>query len=58
MLLLCLEKEIFDDEKFPLLYQAYMLHNEHFSIVNDDPAERKADFRVEKRDNTRVGMFH
>ena len=55
---LCLEDEIIDDEEFILLYEAYMPQNPSFphssygkfSIVNKDPAECKADFRVEKGD--------
>ena len=49
-----------DDEEFILLYEACMPQNASyrmqnasygkFSIVNKDPAERKADFRVEKGD--------
>ena len=58
MLTLCLEKEIIDDEEFILLYEEYMPQNppfphswyETFSLVNKDPAECKADFRVQKRD--------
>ena len=55
---LCLEDEIIDEEEFILLYDAYMPQNPSFphssygkfSIVNKDPAECKADFRVEKGD--------
>ncbi|XP_074634541.1 uncharacterized protein LOC141893070 [Acropora palmata] len=55
---LCLEDEIIDDEEFILLYEACMPQNPSFphssygkfSIVNKDPAECKADFRVEKGD--------
>ena len=58
MLCLCLIEEIIDEEEFALLYEAYRLSNlplphsanAKFSLVNKDPAEGKADFRVEKRD--------
>ena len=58
MLCLCLIEEIIDEEEFVLLYEAYRPSNlpfphsanEKFSLVNKDPAEGKADFRVEKRD--------
>ena len=58
MLCLCLIEEIIDEEEFVLLYEAYrpsnlpLPHsaNAKFSLVNKDPAEGKADFRVEKRD--------
>lgn len=58
MLCLCLIEEIIGDEEFVLLYEAHRLSNlpfphsafEKFCLVNKDPAERKADFRVEKRD--------
>ena len=58
MLCLCLIEEIIDGEEFVLLYKAYRLSNlsyphsanEKFSLANKDPAECKADFRVEKRD--------
>ena len=57
MLCLCLIEEIIDEEEFVLLYEAYRPSNlpfphsanAQFSIVNKDPAEGKADFRVEKR---------
>ena len=46
------------EEEFVLLYEAHRLSNlpfpqsayEKFSLANKDPAECKADFRVEKRD--------
>ena len=58
MLCLCLIEEIIDEEEFVLLCEAYRLSNlpfphsanEKFSLVNKDPCEGKADFRVEKRD--------
>ena len=58
ILCLCLIEEIIDEEEFVLLYEAYKPSNlpfphsanEKFSLVNKDPAEGKADFRVEKRD--------
>ena len=58
MLLLCLEEEMIDDEEFALLYEEYTPRNppfpyssyDNFSFVNKDPAECKADFRVEKGD--------
>ena len=58
MLCLCLIEEIIDEEEFVLLYEAYrpsnlpLPHsaNAKFSLMNKDPAEGKADFRVEKRD--------
>lgn len=58
MLCLCLIEEIIDEEEFVLLYEAYRASNlpfphsayEKFSLANKDPAECKADFRVEKRD--------
>ena len=58
MLCLCLVEEITDEEEFVLLYDTYRPRNlpfphsayEKFSLANKDPAECKADFRVEKRD--------
>ena len=58
ILLLCLEEEIIDKEEFILLYEEYTLQNssiphtayENFSLVNNDPAECKVYFRVEKAD--------
>ena len=58
MLCLCLIEEIMVEEEFVLLYEAYRPSNlpfphsayEKFSLANKDPAECKADFRVEKRD--------
>ena len=58
MLCVCVIKEIIDEEEFALLYEAYRPSNlpfphsayENFSFANKDPAECKADFRVEKRD--------
>ena len=58
MLYLCLIEGIIDGEKFVLLYEANRPSNlpfphsanAKFSLVNKDPAEGKADFRVEKRD--------
>ena len=58
ILCLCLTEEIIDEEDFVLLYKAYRpsnlpfphLANAKFSLVNKDPAEGKAEFRVEKRD--------
>ena len=58
VLCLCLMEEIIDEEEFVLLYEAYRPSNlpfphsayEKFSLANKDPAECKADFRVEKRD--------
>ena len=58
MLCLCLIEEIIDEEEFVLLYEAYGPSNlpfphsayEKVSLANKDPAECKADFRVEKRD--------
>ena len=46
------------EEEFVLLYEAYRPSNlpflhpayERFSLANKDPAECKAEFRVEKRD--------
>ena len=54
MLCLCLIEEIIDEEKFVLLYEAYRPSNLPFSHSayeksRKDPAECKADFRVEKR---------
>ena len=56
MLLFCLEEEIIDDEEFPILYEEYTPQNlpfphfqyETFPLLKKDPAECKADFRVEK----------
>ena len=58
MFCLCLIEGIIDEEEFVLLYEAYRPSNlpfphsanAKFSLVNKDPAEGKADFRVEKRD--------
>ena len=60
MLCLCLIEEIIDEEEFVLLYKAHRPSNlpfphsansnEKVSLANKDPAEGKADFRVEKRD--------
>ena len=58
MLYLCLIEGIIDGEKFVLLYEANrpsnlpLTHsaNAKFSLVNKDPAEGKANFRVENRD--------
>ena len=58
MLCLGLVEEIIDEEEFVLLYDTYRPRNlpfphsayEKFSLANKDPAECKADFRVEKRD--------
>ena len=56
MLCLCLTEKTIDEEEFGLLYEAYRPSNlphsayEKFSLTNKDPAECKADFRVEKRD--------
>ena len=58
MLCLCLVEEIIDKEEFVLLYDTCRPRNlpfphsayEKFSLANKDPAECKADFRVEKRD--------
>ena len=58
MLCLCLIGEIIVEEEFVLLYEAYRPSNlpfphsayEKLSLANKDPAECKADFRVEKRD--------
>ena len=58
MLCLCLIEEIIDKEEFVLLCGAYRPSNlplphsaiAKFSLVNKDPAEGKANFRVEKRD--------
>ena len=59
MLCLCLIEEIIDEEEFVLLYEAHRSSNipfpysanvnEKVSLANKDPAEGKADFRVEKR---------
>ena len=56
MLCLCLIEELIDEEEFALLYEAYGPSNlasphsvnEQFSLANKDPAEGKADFRVER----------
>ena len=53
---LCLIEEIIDEEEFVLLYEAYRPSNlpfahsayEKLSLANKDPAESKADFRVER----------
>ena len=58
MLCLCLVEEIIDEEEFVLLCDTYRPRNlpfphsayEKFSLANTDPAECKADSRVEKRD--------
>lgn len=58
MLPFCLEEEIIDDEEFAVLYEEYTPQNlpfphcqyDTFSLLNKDPAECKADFRVEKAD--------
>ena len=58
ILLLCLEEEIIDEEELILLYEEHTLQNspiphtayEKFSLLNNDPAECKVDFRVEKAD--------
>lgn len=56
MLPLCLEEEIIDDEEFISLHEAYMPqnsslpHSSYGSVVNKDPTECKADFRVDKVD--------
>ena len=60
MLCLCLIEEIIDEEEFVLLYKVHRPSNlpfphlansnEKVSLVNKDPAEGKANFRVEKRD--------
>ena len=50
-------QEIIDEEEFVLLYDTYRPRNlpfphsayEKFSLANEDPAECKANFRVEKR---------
>ena len=57
MLCLYLIEEIMDEEEFVLLCKAYRPSNlpfphpanAKFSLVNKDPAEGKADLRVEKR---------
>ena len=54
---MCLIEEIIGDEEFVLLSEAHRPSNlpfphsayEKFSLANKDPAECKADFRVEKR---------
>ena len=56
MFCLCLIEGIIDEEEFVLLYEAYRLSNlpfphsayKKFSLANKDPAECKADFRVER----------
>ena len=58
MLCLCLIEEIIDEEEFVKLYEVYGPSDlpfpdsayEKFSLAHKDPAECKADFRVEKRD--------
>ena len=53
---LCLIEEIIVEEEFVLLYEAYRPSNlpfahsayEKLSLANKDPAESKADFRVER----------
>ena len=58
MLCLCLIEEITGEEEFVLLSEVNRPSNlpfphsayEKFSLANKDPAECKADFRVEKRD--------
>ena len=58
MFCLCLIEEITVEEEFVLLYEAYRPSNlpfphsayEKLSLANNDPAECKADCRVEKRD--------
>ena len=60
MLCLCPVEEIIDKDEFVLLYEAYRPSNLSFphstyeklslAIANKDPAERKGDFRVKKRD--------
>ena len=59
MFLFCVEEEMVDKEEFFfLLFEAYSPYNllfphyayEKFSLVNKNPAECKADFRVEKMD--------
>ena len=58
LLLPCLEEEIIDDEEFSVFYEAYAPQNlpfqhsayEKFSLENQNSAECKADFRVDKRD--------
>ena len=58
MLCLCLVEEIIGEEEFVLLGDTYRPRNlpfphwayEKFSLANTDPAECKADSRVEKRD--------
>ena len=62
MLCFCPVEEIIDKDEFVLLYEAYRPSNlpfphsayEKFSlaIANKDPAECKADFRVEKMSET------
>ena len=58
MLCLCLIEEIIGEEELVLLSEVNRPSNlpfphsayEKFSLANKDPAECKADFRVEKRD--------
>ena len=58
MLCLCLIEGIIGEEEFVLLSEVHRPSNlpfphsayEKFSLANKDPAECKADFRVEKRD--------
>ena len=58
LLLPCLEEKIIDDEEFSVFYEAYAPQNlpfqhsayEKFSLENQNSAECKADFRVDKRD--------
>ena len=58
MLCLCLIEEIIDEEEFfcftkhtgRVIFLFLTLRMKSFSSVNKDPAEGKADFRVEKRD--------
>ena len=58
MLCLCLLEEIIGEEEFVLLSEVHRPSNlpfphsayEKFSLANKDPAECKADFRVEKMD--------
>ena len=58
VLLFCLEEEIIDDEEFAVLYEEYTPQNlpfphgqyETFSLLNKDPAECKAELRLEKAD--------
>ena len=58
MLCLCLIEEIIDEEEFLFCFTKHagrvlnLPHSayEKFSLANEDPAECKANFRVEKRD--------